>query len=63
MLLNKLSESTWPLADGLAPGNSRLGIMLPYSPLHYLLMLDQPALVMTSGNLSDEPIVWTMPGR
>ena len=52
------------LAETLAPGNNTLGIMLPYTPLHYLLFsdsLDQPpafsALVMTSGNISEEPIV------
>ncbi|MCS6847829.1 MAG: carbamoyltransferase HypF [Anaerolineae bacterium] len=41
----------------VAPGNAYVGLMLPYSPLHYLLLdgLDMP-LVMTSGNLSDEPI-------
>ncbi len=46
-----------PLA---APGNNYLGLLLPYTPLHLLLM-DQapPALVMTSGNLSEEPLVFT----
>ncbi len=45
------------LAAAVAPGNPLLGFMLPYAPLHYLLLEDQP-LVMTSGNLSEEPIVW-----
>jgi hydrogenase maturation protein HypF len=53
-----------PLSGGLAPGDNTLGVMLPYTPLHYLLFSDSPemesewaALVMTSGNLSEEPIV------
>ena len=53
-----------PLSEGLAPGDNTLGVMLPYTPLHYLLFSDSPemesewaALVMTSGNLSEEPIV------
>lgn len=47
-----------PIADGVAPGNDRLGLMLPYSPLHLLLMASAPeALVLTSANVSEEPIV------
>jgi hydrogenase maturation protein HypF len=53
-----------PLSSSLAPGDNTLGVMLPYTPLHYLLFSDSPemesewaALVMTSGNLSEEPIV------
>ena len=44
------------LAPGVAPGQSRIGFMLPNSPLHHALMrmLADP-IVLTSGNLSDEP--------
>jgi hydrogenase maturation protein HypF len=52
------------VSPSIAPANNTIGVMLPYTPLHYLLFSDSPsdpsefpALVMTSGNLSDEPIV------
>ena len=55
VLLRRKAESNIPLA--VAPGVNNLGFMLPYSPLHHLLVKDlgRP-LVMTSGNISDEPI-------
>ncbi len=55
------------IAPEVAPGATTLGIMLPYTPLHHLLLAafakevgsDRPAvLVMTSGNVSDEPIAY-----
>jgi hydrogenase maturation protein HypF len=48
------------LAPGVAPGVATLGIMLPYAPVHYLLFDDGrlAALVMTSGNTTDEPIAF-----
>ena len=46
------------LADSIAPRNRYLGVFLPYTPLHYLLFASGKfdALVMTSANLSEEPI-------
>jgi len=45
------------LAPNIAPDTTTVGAFLPYSPLHHLLMETFDALVMTSGNLTDEPIV------
>ena len=48
------------LAPEVAPGQRTIGVMLPYTPLHHLLLRDaQVPLVMTSGNRTDEPIAYT----
>ncbi len=48
-----------PLPDVIAPAQKTLGIMFPYTPLHYLLFQDGPQyMVMTSGNVSGMPICY-----
>jgi hydrogenase maturation protein HypF len=71
VLLRRRPEA--PISPAVAPNNNFLGVMLPYTPLHYLLFADESrktkdegcssfvlrpssALVMTSGNLAEEPI-------
>ncbi len=65
VLLNRRPDC--PVADSVASAHNTLGVMLPYTPLHHLLLhaftaaiqTDRSAvLVMTSGNLSDEPIAY-----
>ncbi|MGI8944721.1 MAG: carbamoyltransferase HypF [Thermoleophilaceae bacterium] len=47
------------VAESVAPGSPDLGVMLPYTPLHHLLLADAGTpLVMTSGNVFDEPIAF-----
>ena len=54
-------RKTSEIAENVAPGQDTLGVMLPYTPLHYLLMEREEGIpdswVMTSGNRGDEPIL------
>ncbi len=68
VLLRRLPPGdTAPVADGVAPGSPLIGLMLPYTPIHHLLLAPVPghtqhapdALVLTSANRSDEPICFT----
>ena len=57
VLLKKKSDCTIP--HDIAPDNLYLGVMLPYTPLHHLIIKESGLpLVMTSGNVSDEPIAY-----
>ncbi len=57
VLLQKKADHK--LAESISPANRYFGVMLPYTPLHFLLLQDGfEALVMTSANLSDEPIAF-----
>ena len=56
VLLQKRADAA--LAPSVAPENRRLGVMLPYTPLHCLLLEETPALVLTSGNVSDRPMLY-----
>ncbi|RLB05115.1 MAG: carbamoyltransferase HypF, partial [Deltaproteobacteria bacterium] len=58
ILIMKKRQGT-SIAPSVAPYQNTLGVMLPYTPLHHLLFeQDLTALVMTSGNVSDEPIAY-----
>jgi hydrogenase maturation protein HypF len=57
VLVRRRQTTSQTVAESVAPGNPYLGVMLPYTPLHHLLVaeLNFP-VVATSGNLSEEPI-------
>lgn len=60
VLLKRTARAVGTIAHGVAPENPYLGVMLPYAPLHHLLLeatAGRP-LVMTSGNRADEPIAY-----
>jgi hydrogenase maturation protein HypF len=57
VLLKRIEDVRPSISRSVAPGNPYVGAMLPYTPLHYLLMKELSfPVVATSGNLSDEPI-------
>jgi len=57
VLVGKRTDVVTDIAAEVAPRNSCLGVLLPYSPLHHLLMREFGSpVVATSGNLTDEPI-------
>ena len=59
IVLLERTDGAASLADEIAPGMTTYGFFLPYTPLHHLLLADAGRpLVMTSGNLSDEPIAY-----
>ena len=59
VLLYRREASKPSVSSHVAPGQHTLGVMLPYTPLHYLLFPEGACvpLVMTSGNFAEEPIV------
>jgi len=57
VLVRRRNSAASALATSIAPGNPMLGVMLPYTPLHHLILRALGfAVIATSGNLSDEPI-------
>ncbi|AKT54903.1 carbamoyltransferase HypF [Selenomonas sp. oral taxon 478] len=58
VLLARRVDAVRPAAESVAPGNPYLGVMLPYAPVHLLLLGADDLWVMTSANLSGEPILY-----
>lgn len=64
IVLLRKKDGGLKVAESVAPENCYLGVMLPYTPLHHLLFTNAPthqhtnALIMTSANISDEPICY-----
>lgn len=57
VLVRRRGSDHAPLAEAVTAGAPTVGVMLPDAPLHHLLCAGLPPLVMTSGNIADEPIV------
>jgi len=59
IVLMQKNTGSQNLSPSVAPDTDRLGIMLPYTPVHHLLLTEGPeVLVMTSANFSEEPLVY-----
>ena len=58
VLLARRTDAVRPAAESVAPGNAYLGMMLPYAPIHLLLLGADDLWVMTSANLSGAPILY-----
>ena len=58
VLLRRRDDAADAAAPAVAPGNAYLGVMLPYAPVHLLLLAPGDLWVMTSANLSGEPILY-----
>lgn len=56
VLLEK--KENCPIAKETTLDNTRLGVMLPYTPLHTILMQNHEILIMTSANISDQPMIY-----
>jgi hydrogenase maturation protein HypF len=62
IVLQLKKENAAAVAEGVAPGNRYLGVMLPYTPLHHLLLAEVAfPIVLTSGNISEEPMAYLDP--
>ena len=58
VLLRRRVDALHAAAEAVAPGNAYLGVLLPYAPVHLLLLAEDDLWVMTSANLSGEPIIY-----
>ena len=58
VLLRRRTDALDGVAESVAPGNAYLGVLLPYAPVHLLLLAEDDLWVMTSANRSGEPIIY-----
>ena len=58
VLLEKRDRSTLSISKFVAPDNHMIGVMLPYAPIHYVLVPSDAVWVMTSGNASGDSVIY-----